>query len=203
MNVTEALKARTSIREFLDTPVSEAQVREILDVARWSPSGGNLQPWKVIVVAGEARQAVMDVARSALSESPTGEETDYPIYPSNLWEPYRSRRYVLGEAMYALLEIPREDKMARLMRFARNYEFFGAPVGSSSSWIGAWVTGSGRTSACSCNRSRSPPSSAAYRPACRKRGEPSVGRSAVTSGSPIRKSCTAAWPWDTRIPRTP
>src|SRR6185503_760704 len=39
------------------------------------------------------------------------------------------RRYVLGEAMYELLEIPREDKMARLMRFARNYEFFGAPVG--------------------------------------------------------------------------
>ena len=31
--------------------------------------------------------------------------------------------------MYALLEIPRQDKMARLMRFARNYEFFGAPVG--------------------------------------------------------------------------
>jgi len=30
-------------------------VRDILDAARWSPSGGNMQPWKVIVVAGRAR----------------------------------------------------------------------------------------------------------------------------------------------------
>jgi nitroreductase len=129
MTVTEAIKARTSIREFLANPVPAQLVREILDVARWAPSGGNLQPWKVIAVAGEARGAVLDVARRALSENPRGEETEYPIYPPNLWEPYRSRRYDLGEAMYELLGIPREDKLGRLGRFARNYEFFGAPVG--------------------------------------------------------------------------
>ena len=129
MTVTEALKARTSIREFLSTPVPEATLREILDVARWAPSGGNLQPWKVIAVAGEEQRAVTELAKRVLSEHPRGEATEYPIYPENLWEPYRTRRYDLGEQMYALLEIPRTDKMARLMRFARNYEFFGAPVG--------------------------------------------------------------------------
>jgi nitroreductase len=129
MTVTEALKTRISVREFLSTPVPEAQVREILDVARWSPSGGNLQPWRVIVVAGDAKAAATALAQRTLSENPRGEDSDYPIYPPKLWEPYRSRRYELGEAMYALLGIPREDKLARLARFARNYEFFGAPVG--------------------------------------------------------------------------
>lgn len=129
MNVTEALRTRISVREFLPAEVPEALVRELLDVARWSPSGGNLQPWKVIVVAGEERRAVTELAQRTLSENPRGEATDYPIYPANLWEPYRSRRYDLGEQMYALLEIPREDKFSRLGRFARNYEFFGAPVG--------------------------------------------------------------------------
>jgi len=66
MTVTEALKARTSIREFLPEPLPEKLVREILDVARWSPSGGNLQPWKVIVVSGAERQAVTDLAHRTL-----------------------------------------------------------------------------------------------------------------------------------------
>jgi nitroreductase len=129
MTVTEALRARISTRDFLDTPLTEDLVREILDVARFAPSGGNLQPWRVIAVAGAERRAVTELALRVLSGSPRGEPTEYPVYPENLWEPYRTRRYVLGEAMYALLGIPREDKFARLGRFARNYEFFGAPVG--------------------------------------------------------------------------
>jgi nitroreductase len=127
--VTEALRARTSIREFTDSPLSESLVREILDLAKWAPSGGNLQPWKVIAVAGAERRALTNLAHRALSENPRGEETEYPIYPANLWEPYRTRRYELGEAMYETLGIPRDDKFSRLARFARNYEFFGAPVG--------------------------------------------------------------------------
>lgn len=129
MTVTEALEARTSIRAFLDRPLAVEVVREILDVARWAPSGGNLQPWKVIAVAGAERQAVIELAQRSFGDGPRSEEGAYPIYPPKLWEPYRSRRYDLGEALYALLGIPREDRMARLGQFARNYEFFGAPVG--------------------------------------------------------------------------
>lgn len=129
MTVTEALRARTSIRAFRSVPLPEALVREILDVARWAPSGGNLQPWKVIAVAGAERQRVTDLALGTLAEHPEGEADEYPIYPPRLWEPYRTRRYELGEALYALLGIPREDRAARLAQFAKNYEFFGAPVG--------------------------------------------------------------------------
>ena len=129
MDVSEALYARTSVRAFLPDPVPESQVRGILDAARWAPSGGNLQPWKVIAVAGEQRQAVVDLAGRVLAENPGGEAEDRPVYPPKLWEPYRTRRYALGEAMYELLGITREDKEGRLTRFAANFEFFGAPVG--------------------------------------------------------------------------
>jgi nitroreductase len=127
MTVTEALRRRISIREFLPTPLPEHLLREILDVARWAPSGGNLQPWKVIVVAGAARDAVIALAKSRSTQA-SDESADRPVYPPNLWEPYRTRRFKVGEDMYALLGIPRSDRSARLTRFARNYELFGAPV---------------------------------------------------------------------------
>lgn len=127
-SVADALQRRISTRAFLPTPVSEAEVRELLDLARWSPSGGNLQPWKVIVVAGEARDAVVKLAKNYPGLFPA-EDSEQPVYPPNLWEPYRSRRFRIGEEMYALLGIPREDKAARLKWLGRNFEFFGAPVG--------------------------------------------------------------------------
>lgn len=125
MNVTDALKTRVSIRGFTPDPLPEALVREILDAARYAPSGGNLQPWKVIAVAGAERDAVIAVAKANLP----GVEDERPVYPANLWEPYRSRRFKVGEDMYALLGIARENKPARLMHLAQNFEFFGAPVG--------------------------------------------------------------------------
>jgi nitroreductase len=125
MNVTDALKTRISVRAFRPEPLSQALVREIIDVARYAPSGGNLQPWKVIAVAGAERDAVVALARANLP----GDEGERLVYPANLWEPYRTRRYKLGEDMYALLGIPRENKGARLMHLAENFNFFGAPVG--------------------------------------------------------------------------
>lgn len=125
MNVSDALKSRISVRAFTPDPIPEALLREILEVARFAPSGGNLQPWKVIAVAGAERDAVVALARANLP----GDEGERLVYPHNLWEPYRTRRYKLGEDMYALLGIPRENKGARLMHLAQNFEFFGAPVG--------------------------------------------------------------------------
>ncbi|WP_339842585.1 nitroreductase [uncultured Halopseudomonas sp.] len=129
MSVIELLKKRISTRAFLDSPVEQDTVRALLDAARWSPSGGNVQPWKVIVVSGEARSEVTKRATAALARNPQGEAGDYPIYPEGLHEPYRSRRFQMGEDMYAIMGIAREDKAKRFQALARNFEFFGAPVG--------------------------------------------------------------------------
>ena len=75
---------------------------------------------------GPARDRLIETVRSV---DPTSDESEFPVYPPSLHEPYRTRRYKLGEDMYELLGIPREDKPARLAQFAKNLEFFGAPVG--------------------------------------------------------------------------
>ena len=129
MNVTDAVASRMSCRAFLPTPVSEATVRAILDAARQAPSGGNLQPWRVYALAGEPLKELLSLVRASMRTHPRGEGAEYEIYPTALWEPYRTRRFKCGEDMYATIGVSREDKLARLLQFARNYEFFGAPVG--------------------------------------------------------------------------
>lgn len=128
MNVETAVKQRKSVRAFRPDPVSLEEVRAVLEIARAAPSGGNLQPWRMIVITGEAREAVMALAQKTLNENPRGESDEFPIYPAEVKEPYRSRRYKVGEDMYQILGIPREDKLGRLGQMSRNYQFFGAPV---------------------------------------------------------------------------
>jgi len=129
MNVSDAVMARISTRAFLDKPVGEETIRAILEVAKFAPSGGNLQPWKVHVVNGSARDRLVETVKRAVADNPFANEGEIAVYPEKLWDPYRARRFEVGEAMYALLGIPREDKPARLMNLARNFEFFGAPAG--------------------------------------------------------------------------
>lgn len=129
MNVTEALHRRKSIRAFLDTPVSADTVSKLVATAQRAPSGGNIQPWQVIAVSGTQKDALVKTAMHALIQNPEGEEGDYPIYPEKLHEPYRSRRYDIGERLYACIDIAREDKAARQQQMLKNFGFFGAPVG--------------------------------------------------------------------------
>ena len=128
MNVSEALATRKTCRAFKDTPVSEALLREIPTTALRAPSGGNLQPWRVYAVTGAVQQAIVDEVQEKMKTTPRGEGAEYHIYPPELTEPYKTRRFQVGEGMYAALGIPREDKAARLIWFARNYAFFGAPA---------------------------------------------------------------------------
>ncbi len=125
----EAILSRRSIRAFRPDPVPEATVRDILDVARRAPSGGNLQPWHVYVLAGDARQALVDAVAARLPDYPHGEGTEYPIYPEDLKDPYRSRRRKVGVDLYDLIGIARSDRPGKLRQMARNYAFFDAPVG--------------------------------------------------------------------------
>lgn len=127
MNVSEALNTRLTVRAFLDRPVEARVIREILETAKRAPSGGNLQPWHVWVVAGDELVRFKALIREKMSANPRGEGTEYHIYPPDLKEPYKSRRFKVGEDMYATIGVARDDKMGRLMQFARNFEFFGAP----------------------------------------------------------------------------
>jgi nitroreductase len=126
--VSEAVERRISVRAFKPDPVDGAVVRDILERAARAPSGGNLQPWRVYALSGEPLAEFKALAVQRMAEG-VAEEPEYTVYPPNLWEPFRTRRFQNAEDLYSTLGIPREDKARRLAQFARNAEFFGAPVG--------------------------------------------------------------------------
>jgi len=124
MSVRDAVYRRISVRDFLPDPVDDGLLRTLLTDASYAPSGGNVQPWRIYVVNGES----MTRLREFLATQPPVEEPEYDMYPKGLTEPYRTNRFAIGEQMYALLGIAREDKAARLGQFAKNGDFFGAPA---------------------------------------------------------------------------
>ncbi|MDD3764496.1 MAG: nitroreductase [Nevskiales bacterium] len=128
MNVTEAVLHRRSVRAFLDQPVAPELLREAIELAARAPSGGNVQPWKIHAVAGDALARIRASVAERIQRADPDERPEYAIYPDKLWEPHRTERFELGEAMYALLDVPREDRAGRMRQFARNFEFFGAPA---------------------------------------------------------------------------
>jgi nitroreductase len=50
MEIRDAIRTNGSVRRFTDDPVPRSTVVEVLDDARFAPSGGNRQPWHVAVV---------------------------------------------------------------------------------------------------------------------------------------------------------
>jgi nitroreductase len=129
LSVTEAVRARYSCRAFLERPVPRETVEELLRLAARAPSGGNLQPWHVDVLTGAPLAALKAKVAASLGANPKGEGTEFPVYPPNLEAPWRDRRYARGEQLYESIGIPRDNRPARLLQFARNFDLFGAPVG--------------------------------------------------------------------------
>jgi len=123
MNVSEAVKSRNSTRSFLSREVSNDLIGKLLEKSSRAASGGNLQPWKVFIINNSSMKDFLE-----FQENWTEPEVPaYEIYPPKLKEPYRTSRFELGEQMYELLGIGREDKDARIAQVMENFRFFGAP----------------------------------------------------------------------------
>tara|TARA_A100001015_G_C15040164_1_gene739100 strand:+ start:208 stop:864 length:657 start_codon:yes stop_codon:yes gene_type:complete len=124
MKVYDAVKSRSSIRKFTNEPVRTSQIRKLLEQSSRAPSGGNLQPWRIFVINNKSMEEFLEFQKNWTGQ----DEAAYEIYPPSLGEPYRSSRYEVGEEMYKILNIPREDKSARVNQVMKNFEFFGAPA---------------------------------------------------------------------------
>ena len=124
MKVSDAVNSRKSIRAFLDKPVDTDLITSLLQLASRAPSGGNLQPWHIYVLNGKK----MFDFKEFMNKWENPELPQYEIYPPNLKDPYRTSRFELGEAMYKLLDIPRDDKQARFAHLMENFNFFGLKI---------------------------------------------------------------------------
>jgi nitroreductase len=130
LEILEAVGTRISARAFLDTPVSREIIFEILKGARLAPSGSNMQPWHVHAVTGQAREQLIEKALAYATQHPIGSVSqEYQTPPTDFVNPYKSRRFNCGMALYSALGIDRKDKVARQQQLMQNFYFFGAPVG--------------------------------------------------------------------------
>jgi nitroreductase len=76
VDLTDALRTTGSAREFTDQAIDDATVAAILDDARFAPSGGNRQPWRVVVVKDpKIRRQLADLMTTVWNEY-LGQETD-------------------------------------------------------------------------------------------------------------------------------
>ncbi len=127
MIVQEALLKRKSVRAYLNKPVTNEQIKSILDLAKHAPSGVNTQPWKVDVVTGECKTRLQ---KKLLKAFQTGapRDMDYQYYPLEWKAPYSTRRAACGLQLYHSVGIEKGDKDKRLTQWAANYRAFDAPV---------------------------------------------------------------------------
>jgi len=129
MSVEEAIVGRQCTREFQnDKPVPQETIERILKIAGRTPSGSNIQPWKVWVATGAARDAITEACHKRhMAGDPSGREFKY--YPVDWREPYINRRRENGWGLYGLLGIEKADKEAMKIQHGRNFLLFDAPVG--------------------------------------------------------------------------
>lgn len=132
MNISpaEAIASRRSIRAFRPDPVPRETVERLLALASRAPSGTNIQPWKVRVIAGEKREALSKAILEALDrEGPEAFKREWNYYPERWREPFLGRRRKIGWDMYGLVGIKKGDFEATERQRRRNFTFFDAPVG--------------------------------------------------------------------------
>ncbi|RXH24135.1 nitroreductase [Bradyrhizobium nanningense] len=127
--IDEIIAGRFACREFCDAPVPRRTIEQILRVARFAPSGANIQPWHVYVLAGAAKYRVSAALLEAHETSSDEHVSEYKYYASDLPDRYLRRRQEFGRLFYGSLGIAQADVEARSYQTAKNYTFFGAPVG--------------------------------------------------------------------------
>lgn len=133
--VDHAITSRMSARAFTQQAVSRELITEILQVASRAPSGTNTQPWKVYVLQGATRDALVDkvcAAHEAIRANPEVAKQyteQYDYYPEKWISPFIDRRRENGWSLYGLLGIGKGDKDRMHEQQQRNFKFFDAPVG--------------------------------------------------------------------------
>jgi nitroreductase len=127
LDVLSAMTARHCKRAYLDVPVPQALLRDVLAAAAHAPSTRNAQPWEVVVLSGAARRRLADRLCAAF-------DADAPARPD-----YANRRPTTdpreleraeraGRGLLEARGIARDDPQARRANQRSNFQFHGAPV---------------------------------------------------------------------------
>ena len=133
--IDAVITSRMSVRAFVERPVGEGILAELLQCAAAACRAADHPVCKVHVLQGRSRASLSDkacAAHDAARHDPAlahqyREQYDY--YPQTWVSPFIERRRENGWGLYGLLSIGKGDKDRMHAQHQRNYLFFGAPVG--------------------------------------------------------------------------
>lgn len=115
----QLILGRHSVRRFLTQPISEDILKKCVSTAQLAPSNNNLQPWRTIVVTGDALVSLKQQLQKAWS-------VGWPDIPETPKE-YLHHKEKFGAELYGkLLQIGREDHDKRNAALSENFDLYGA-----------------------------------------------------------------------------
>ena len=126
MEYEEVVLGRRSIRGYLDKPVPQSLIREVIEMAIRAPSSLNTQPWSFYAVAGQ----VLDTIRQGNTErnlSGVPDSREFRGHGAYEGE-HRERQIEIAKQLFAAMGIERHDKEKRMDWMLRGFRQFDAPV---------------------------------------------------------------------------
>lgn len=82
MDTIECITTRRSIRKFLPKSVQKKDLEELINIARWSPSYKNSQPWEAIILSGEKKKGLSKMLVGLLQD---GKESTPDLAAPTSW----------------------------------------------------------------------------------------------------------------------
>ena len=139
------LASRRTTRSFSDQPVSDALIEELLIDSLTAPSWSNTRPFKVCIATGQTKDRISAefarrwkklsrfrngnlLTKIALLFTGAGLPTSHRLLARPYVPELKPRAERVGKELYGWLGVERGNRLARDAQWAKNYEFFGAPV---------------------------------------------------------------------------
>jgi hypothetical protein len=126
MSFETAVMSRRSVRGFQDKEVPQDVLNKVFDIARWSPSGTNIQPWQTYVASGALRDTLRNQMMTAVKAG-TKPNQDHKEPKKPIGQVWKDRRRECAAVLYRAMDISWDDKEARGAASFRNFELFDAP----------------------------------------------------------------------------
>ena len=125
VSLKDAVMNRHSVRGFQSKQVPEEKLKEVFELAQWSPSGTNQQPWQVYVASGQTLENLrQEFIRRSKKKVPSNQ--DYKS-KGRLADPWKARQRGCAKVLYDAMGIEWEDREGRARAAFRNFEMFDAP----------------------------------------------------------------------------
>lgn len=104
METREAILRRRSIRKYKDIPISDEDLRDIMECGMYAPSASNLQPWHFVVVRSpEKKRKVEELMGIVIEKTRPELEEHFARHPEVVRETVAFMKQLGGAPVYVLV----------------------------------------------------------------------------------------------------